>query len=53
MPFLLIGIFSLISEGFLDPFFTNTIGIVLLCAAIAMQAIGIMLVRKILRVEVA
>lgn len=53
MPFLLIGIFSLISEGFLDPFFTSTIGIVLLCAAIAMQAIGIMLVRKILRVEVA
>ena len=53
MPFLLIGIFSLISEGFLDPFFTSTIGIVLLCAAIAMQAIGIAVVRKILRVEVA
>ncbi|WP_251198144.1 type II secretion system F family protein [Anaerotardibacter muris] len=53
MPFVLIGIFSLISEGFLDPFFTSTIGILLLCAAIAMQAIGIVLVRKILHVEVA
>lgn len=52
MPFVLIGIFSLISEGFLDPFFTSTVGIVLFCVAIAMQAAGIVLVRKMLHVEV-
>lgn len=53
MPFLLVGIFSLISEGFLDPFFTSAVGMLLLSVAIAMQAIGIVLVRKILHVEVA
>lgn len=53
MPFVLIAIFSLVSEGFLEPFFSSTIGIVLLAIAIAMQATGIMLVRKLLHVEVA
>lgn len=53
MPFLIIGVFSLVSEGFLEPFFTSTMGIILLAVAIAMQAIGIMLVRNLLRVEVA
>lgn len=53
MPFLIIGVFSLISEGFLEPFFTSTAGIILLAIAIAMQAIGIFMVRKLLRVEVA
>lgn len=52
MPFLIIGVFSLISEGFLEPFFASTLGIILLVIAIGMQALGIMLVRKLLRVEV-
>ncbi len=53
MPFLIIGVFSLISEGFLEPFFTSAVGIILLAIAIAMQAGGILLVRKLLKVEVA
>lgn len=53
MPFLIIGVFSLISEGFLEPFFTSALGIILLASAIAMQAGGILLVRKLLKVEVA
>ena len=53
MPFLIIGIFSLVSEGFLEPFFTSAIGITLFAIAIGMQVLGIMLVRKLLKVEVA
>lgn len=53
MPFLIIGVFSLVSEGFLEPFFASTAGIILLAIAIAMQAVGIMLVRNLLHVEVA
>ena len=53
MPFLIIGIFSLISEGFLEPFFTSAAGIILLTVAIAMQAAGILAVRKLLKVEVS
>lgn len=53
MPFLIIAIFSLISEGFLEPFFTSITGIVLLAVAVLMQAAGIMIVRKLLKVEVA
>lgn len=53
MPFLIIGIFSLISKGFLEPFFASAIGITLFAIAIGMQVLGIMLVRKLLKVEVA
>ncbi len=53
MPFVIIGVFSLVSEGFLEPFFASTMGILLLAIAIAMQAMGILLVRKLLHVEVA
>lgn len=52
MPFVLIGIFSLVSPGFMDPFFDSTAGLVLLLIAIAMQVAGISLVRKMLNVEV-
>lgn len=52
MPFVLIGIFSLVSPGFMDPFFESAAGLVLLAIAIAMQVAGISLVRKMLRVEV-
>ena len=53
MPFALIGIFSLGSPGFLDPFFESTLGICLLLVALGMQLLGISLVRRLLKVEVA
>ncbi len=52
MPFVLIGVFSLISPGFMAPFFESIAGLILLSVAIAMQALGIGLVRKMLNVEV-
>lgn len=52
MPFVLIAVFSLVSEGFLSPFFESFIGMVLLGVALSMQAIGIFVVRRMLRVEV-
>ena len=53
MPFALIGIFSLVSPGFLDPFFEIMLGICLLLVALGMQLLGISLVRRLLKVEVA
>ena len=53
MPFALIGIFSLLSPGFLDPFFESMLGAVLLFVALSMQCAGIVMVRRFLRVEVA
>ncbi len=50
MPFALIGLFSLVSPGFLAPFFESPLGLVLLAIALAMQALGIVLVRKMLKV---
>lgn len=52
MPFVLIALFSLVSEGFLDPFFGSLMGMVLLGAALAMQFAGVMLVRRMLQVDV-
>lgn len=53
MPFALIGIFSLLSPGFLDPFFESVPGAVLLFVALSMQCAGIAMVRRFLKVEVA
>lgn len=53
MPFALIGLFSLLSPGFLDPFFESVAGLALLAVAIGMQVVGISLVRRLLKVEVA
>lgn len=52
MPFLLVAIFSLISEDFLAPFFQSALGIALLGLAVGMQIGGILLVRKFLHVRV-
>lgn len=52
MPFALIGVFSLVSPGFLDPFFESTWGVVLLALAVGMQVLGVSLVRRLLKVEV-
>lgn len=51
MPFLMIALFSIIIEGFLDPFFESWAGAGLLALALSMQALGIFLVRKMLRIE--
>lgn len=53
MPFLLVALFSLISDGFLEPFFTSIAGMGLLSLAIAMETAGVLAVRRMLAVEVA
>ena len=52
MPFALIALFSIISEGFLAPFFESVAGVILLAVALFMQLLGIFFVRKMLRVDV-
>lgn len=51
MPFVLVAAFSLASPDFLMPFFSSPFGYALLGVAIAMQALGIVLVRRALAVE--
>lgn len=51
MPFALIAVFSLISPGFLAPFFESFVGVVLLVIALVMQISGVVLVRKFLCIE--
>ena len=50
MPFILMALLSLMSEGFLDSFFGSLAGMALLAVAVIMEAAGIMLVRKMLKV---
>lgn len=52
MPFALIGLFSLASPGFLDPFFESVAGFLLLFVALGMQMAGIVLVKRLLKIEV-
>lgn len=52
MPFVLIMLFSLVSENFLAPFFASVTGVALLAMALAMQVAGVLLVRRMLKVEV-
>ena len=52
LPFALIAIFSIVSPGFLTPFFTSFFGVFLLLIACLMQAAGIILVKKMLNVEI-
>lgn len=52
MPFALVAIFSMLSPGFLSPFFSSFLGVLILSVAVIMQAAGIILVRKLLYVEV-
>ena len=51
MPFLLVAAFSLVSPGFLMPFFSSAFGYALLAVAVVMQVLGIVLVRRALAVE--
>lgn len=50
MPFVLVAVFSFITEDFLAPFFSSPLGFALLVAAVGMQAAGILIVRSMLRV---
>lgn len=52
MPFVLIALFTLLSGNFLAPFFSSLAGMALFSIALAMELAGILLVRKLLRVEV-
>ena len=53
MPFVLMAVFSLVSPGFLAPFFSSGLGIAVFCAAMGMQALGILAVRRMLNVREA
>ena len=46
MPFVLLALFSFMSPGFLMPFFSSFIGVVIFGIAFFMQATGVLLVRK-------
>lgn len=48
----LVGVLCLLSEDFLAPFFSSGLGMAMLAAALCMQAAGIVIIRKMLRVEV-
>ncbi|MEC4273135.1 type II secretion system F family protein [Adlercreutzia sp. R25] len=50
MPFVLIALFSLLSPGFLSPFFESVAGMALLGAALLMQAAGVVIVHRMLDV---
>ena len=52
MPFILVALFSLISPGFLTPFFSSVGGFILLGLAAFMQVAGIFLVRRLLNVGI-
>ena len=51
MPFALVALFSLMSPGFLAPFFESVPGMILLGIALAMQIAGVVLVRRMLDLE--
>lgn len=52
LPFALVALFSIISPGFLVPFFSSFLGVVILLIAILMQAAGIILVKKMLNIKI-
>lgn len=51
MPFVLVALFSLITEDFMAPFFQSVQGVALLMIALIMQAAGVLAVRSLLRRE--
>lgn len=51
MPFVLVALFSLMSPGFLSPFFESVPGMLLLAAALAMQVAGVLAVHRLLNGE--
>ena len=53
MPFLLVALFSLMSPDFLSPFFSSVLGMAVLALALVMQMAGVVIVRRMLKVEAA
>jgi len=51
MPFILVGLFSLMSPGFLSPFFESLPGMVMLAVALLMEAAGVLVVRRMLKAD--
>lgn len=51
MPFILVALFSLMSPDFLAPFFASFAGMALLAVALVMQLAGVLIVRRMLKVE--
>ena len=51
MPFVLVALFSLLSPGFLQPFFGSVAGLGMLALALAMQVVGVLFIRRMLRIE--
>lgn len=52
VTFALVGLLSLLTEDFLAPFFSSAAGLFMLVSALVMQCVGVLAVRRILRVEV-
>ena len=53
MPLILVVLFSLVNNNFLSPFFSSFTGVALLVVAISMQLAGVLIVRRMLKVEVS
>lgn len=49
MPFLLVALFSVMSPGFLEPFFASWAGMALLALALLMDAAGVVIVHRMLK----
>lgn len=52
MPFILVALFSLMSSDFLAPFFSSLLGMILLAVALTMQIAGVLMVRRMLKIDV-
>lgn len=51
MPFILAALLSMVSPGFLMPFFSSVTGVATLVFALLMQLIGVLIVRQMLKVD--
>lgn len=51
MPFILVALFSMMSPDFLAPFFSSLLGMALLALALGMQLGGVLIVRRMLKVD--
>ena len=53
MPVVLLGVLTVFSPGYLSGFFTSAAGVVIFIAALLMEAMGILLVRRCLAVDLS
>jgi len=51
LPLFLVAAMSLTMDGYLATFFSSAGGLMLLAAAVGMEAAGIVLIRRILRID--